>query len=211
MWTAKTVKRPRPWTVTRSSLRMLRRVAAFCRPLRPVFLWVSFPRSRSPVVGVPGLCRLSHGVPFVRQRRPVIGVPGVVLVVAGCKGTSSGRNVTRGVCTRGGVPPEGGQAQAPPRHTPERPPQQTPAPGPTHTEAALAEGPPPSGTAPEGPANTPAPPAPRQRTEYRAPPHTGTAQHTPSPREGRASAGAKEHRRPRPPTPAPAKRWRPGV
>ena len=27
-----------PWTVTRSSLRMLRRVAAFCRPLRPVLL-----------------------------------------------------------------------------------------------------------------------------------------------------------------------------
>ena len=45
-----------PWTVTRSSLRMLRRVAAFCRPLRPVLLLVSFPRSRSPVVGVPGLC-----------------------------------------------------------------------------------------------------------------------------------------------------------
>ena len=44
-----------PWTVTRSSLRMLRRVAAFCRPLRPVFLLVSFPRSRSPVVGVSGL------------------------------------------------------------------------------------------------------------------------------------------------------------
>ena len=43
-----------PWTVTRSSLRMLRRVAAFCRPLRPVLLLVSFPRSRSPVVGVPG-------------------------------------------------------------------------------------------------------------------------------------------------------------
>ena len=40
-----------PWTVTRSSLRMLRRVAAFCRPLRPVLLLVSFPRSRSPVVG----------------------------------------------------------------------------------------------------------------------------------------------------------------
>ena len=37
-----------PWTVTRSSLRMLRRVAAFCRPLRPVLLLVSFPRSRSP-------------------------------------------------------------------------------------------------------------------------------------------------------------------
>ena len=45
-----------PWTVTRSSLRMLRRVAIFCRPLRPVLLLVSFPRSRSPVVGVPGLC-----------------------------------------------------------------------------------------------------------------------------------------------------------
>ena len=45
-----------PWTVTRSSLRMLRRVAAFRRPLRPVLLLVSFPRSRSPVVGVLGLC-----------------------------------------------------------------------------------------------------------------------------------------------------------
>ena len=39
-----------PWTVTRSSLRMLRRVATFCPPLRPVLLLVSFPRSRSPVV-----------------------------------------------------------------------------------------------------------------------------------------------------------------
>ena len=45
-----------PWLVTRSSLRMLRRVAAFCRPLRPVLLLVPFPRSRSPVVGVLGLC-----------------------------------------------------------------------------------------------------------------------------------------------------------
>ena len=44
-----------PWTVTRSSLRMLRRVAAFCRPLRPVLLLVSFPCSRSPVVSVWGL------------------------------------------------------------------------------------------------------------------------------------------------------------
>ena len=44
-----------PWTVTRSSLRMLRRVATFCL-LRPVLLLVSFPRSRSPVVGVLGLC-----------------------------------------------------------------------------------------------------------------------------------------------------------
>ena len=45
-----------PWTVTCSSLRMLRRVATFCQPLRPVLLLVSFPRSRSPVVGVLGLC-----------------------------------------------------------------------------------------------------------------------------------------------------------
>ena len=44
-----------PWTVTRSPLRMLRRVAAFCRPLRPVLLLVSLPRSRRPVVGVLGL------------------------------------------------------------------------------------------------------------------------------------------------------------
>ena len=72
-----------PWTVTRSSLRMLRRVAAFCRPLRPVLLLVSFPRSRSPVVGVLGLCWMWHDVPFGRQRRPVVGVLRVVLVVAG--------------------------------------------------------------------------------------------------------------------------------
>ena len=35
-----------PWTVTRSSLRMLHRVAAFCRPLRPVLLLVSFLRGK---------------------------------------------------------------------------------------------------------------------------------------------------------------------
>ena len=64
-----------PWTVTRSALRMLRRVAAFCRPLRPVLLLVSFPRSRSPVVGVPGLCWMWRGVPFARQRRPIVGPP----------------------------------------------------------------------------------------------------------------------------------------
>ena len=63
-----------PWTVTRYSLRMLRRVAAFCRPLRPVLLLVSFPRLRSPVVGVLGLRWTWHGVPFVFQRRPIIGV-----------------------------------------------------------------------------------------------------------------------------------------
>ena len=72
-----------PWTVTRSSLRMLRRVAAFCPPLRPVLPLVSFPRSRSPVVGVPGLCWMWRDVPFVCQRRPIVGVLGVVLVVAG--------------------------------------------------------------------------------------------------------------------------------
>ena len=54
-----------PWTVTRSSLRMLRRVAAFCRLLRPVLLLVSFPRSRSPVAGVLGLCWMWRA-PFVR-------------------------------------------------------------------------------------------------------------------------------------------------
>ena len=59
-----------PWTVTRSSLRMLRRVAEFCRPLRPVLLLVSFLRSRSPVVGVLGLCWMWHGVPFACQRPP---------------------------------------------------------------------------------------------------------------------------------------------
>ena len=63
-----------PWMVTRSSLRMLRRVAAFCRPLRPVLLQVSFPGSRSPVVGVLGLCWMWQDVPFARQRRPIIGV-----------------------------------------------------------------------------------------------------------------------------------------
>ena len=62
-----------PWTVPRSSLRMLRRVAAFCRPVRPVLLLVSFPCSRSPIVGVAFAC----------QWRPVVGVLGVVLVVAG--------------------------------------------------------------------------------------------------------------------------------
>ena len=72
-----------PWTVTRSSLRMLRRVAAFCRPLRPVLLLVSFPRSRSPVVGVLGLCWMWRDVPFARQRRPIVGVLGVVLDVVG--------------------------------------------------------------------------------------------------------------------------------
>ena len=45
--------------------------ACCVRSLRPVLLLVSFPRSRSPVVGVLGLCWMWHGVPFTRQRRPV--------------------------------------------------------------------------------------------------------------------------------------------
>ena len=53
---------------------MLRRVAAFCRLLRPVLPLVLFPRSQSPVVGVPGLFGMWRDVPFVRQRRPIIGV-----------------------------------------------------------------------------------------------------------------------------------------
>ena len=53
---------------------MLHRVAAFCRPLRLVLLLVSFPRSRSAVVGVLGLCCTWQDVPFVRQWRPVVGV-----------------------------------------------------------------------------------------------------------------------------------------
>ena len=54
-----------PWTVTHFYLRMLRRVAAFCRLLRPVLLLVLFLHSRSPVVGVLGLSWLWL-VPFVR-------------------------------------------------------------------------------------------------------------------------------------------------
>ena len=56
---------------------MLRWVAAFCRPLRPVLLLVSFPRSRSPVVGVLGLCWMWRDVPFACQRRPPPPPPAV--------------------------------------------------------------------------------------------------------------------------------------
>ena len=44
-----------PWTVTRSSLRMLHRVTAVSRPLQPVFFVVSFSRCRGPVVGCTGV------------------------------------------------------------------------------------------------------------------------------------------------------------
>ena len=72
-----------PWTVTHSSLRMLRRVTAFCWPLRPVLLLVAFPCSWSPVVGVLGLCWMWQGVPFARQRRPVVGVLGLCWLLRG--------------------------------------------------------------------------------------------------------------------------------
>ena len=66
-----------PWTVTRSSLRMLRLVAAFCRPLGPVLLLVLFPRSRSPVVGALGLCWMWQDVPFVSPAGTVTKEGGV--------------------------------------------------------------------------------------------------------------------------------------
>ena len=51
-----------PWTVTCSSLRVLCGVAAFCQPVRPVFLLVSRSRSWSPVVGTLGLVLVGVGV-----------------------------------------------------------------------------------------------------------------------------------------------------
>ena len=54
-----------PWTVTHSSLCVLRRVAAFYRPLRPMFLLVSFSRQWSPVVCALGLCWLLRGLFYV--------------------------------------------------------------------------------------------------------------------------------------------------
>ena len=50
-----------PWTVTRSALRVLRRGAAFCQPLRPVFFVVSLPRSQGPVVGALGVVLVGAG------------------------------------------------------------------------------------------------------------------------------------------------------
>ena len=76
------------WTVTHPSLRMLCRVAAFCRPLRPVLLLVSFPRSRSPVVGVPG-GRLQ---PVLMRHPPQLSVK----TWGGGGGGSWGRGSSRG-------------------------------------------------------------------------------------------------------------------
>ena len=73
------------WTVTCSSLCMLRRVAAFCWPLRPVLLLVSFVRSRSPVVGILRMCWLLPGsfdcfcCPHTSVHRPSIACLAVFL------------------------------------------------------------------------------------------------------------------------------------
>ena len=62
---------------------MLRRVDAFCRPLLPVLVLVSFPRSQSPVVGVLGLWWMWQGVPFARDQRPIVGVLGLCRLLRG--------------------------------------------------------------------------------------------------------------------------------
>ena len=62
---------------------MLRRVAAFCQPLQPVLLLVSFPRSRSPVVGVPGAVLEVAGCAVCASAAPNSWRIEVVLVVAG--------------------------------------------------------------------------------------------------------------------------------
>ena len=62
---------------------MLRRVAAFCWPLRPVLPLVSFSCSRSAVVGVPGLCCMWRDVLFARQWRPVVGALGLRCLLRG--------------------------------------------------------------------------------------------------------------------------------
>ena len=48
-----------------------------------MLLLVLFPRSRSPVVGVPGLCWMWQDVPFARQRRPVAGILGLCWLLWG--------------------------------------------------------------------------------------------------------------------------------
>ena len=73
-----------PWTVTRSSLRRARRVAAFCRPLRPVLLLVSFPRSRSPVVWCVGAVLDVAGCAVCASAAPVVAH-------WGCAGCCRGR------------------------------------------------------------------------------------------------------------------------
>ena len=79
-----------PWTVTRSSLRMLRRVAAFCRPLRPVLCWCQdrdpktvwpMPLPRDHPRNAPQTCGvLSADHPVQKARvRPQRGVHGLQL------------------------------------------------------------------------------------------------------------------------------------
>ena len=100
-----------PWTVTRSSLRMLCRVIAFCRLLRPVLLLVSFPRSRSPVAATPPPLLLCPPTP--RQRRQKIFLSWNALAPNGAEknpASNSGRGwrgVRRGI-QEGGVRPSSG-------------------------------------------------------------------------------------------------------
>ena len=93
---------------------MLRRVAALCRPLRPVLLLASFPRSRGLVVGVLGLCCMWRDVPFARQQRPIVGVlgfsnppgvetpdfPGMRRIASWCPGPSDHEGHGRGIPRR---------------------------------------------------------------------------------------------------------------
>ena len=60
-----------PWTITRSSLRVLRRVAVFWRPLRPVFQLVSFPRPPPPPhpAGL-GVCLSTSNPPYHGGNKP---------------------------------------------------------------------------------------------------------------------------------------------
>ena len=104
-----------PWTVTRSSLRMLRRVAAFCRPLRPVLLLVSFPRSWSPVVGVPGAVLDVAGCAVCASAAPDIWRIEDVLVVAGvvCPPPKGDAELLSKTLVRPPVPNTGGQCGLP--------------------------------------------------------------------------------------------------
>ena len=115
-----------PWTVTRSSLRMLRRVAAFCRPLPPVLLLVSFPRPRQHR-GWPG--------------QPAPSLPGARATPA--QPASDGGCLPRprwAVCAKGGGTHQGQTSRererddkGPPAHTPHQHQQPTHGrPGPPH-------------------------------------------------------------------------------
>ena len=99
---------------------MLRRLAALYRPLRPVLLLVSFPRSRGPVVGVLGLCWLRR-VLFVRQRCPIVGVPGLRWLLRGSSAPpchNMGHVLVQGANLREHAVAVFGQARVTARHVP---------------------------------------------------------------------------------------------